>query len=350
MKRAISILLAMILALTLVACGSTPSAPESSGNQAPAESAPTDQVYEIRAAYDYLEDSYMGQNFQKFVDRAEELGEGRIKFTLYPSGSLYTADQALEAVQAGNLEICSVANSNIGNYSSKALVISLPFMIPNRESMDEMWDLDGELMKQAYADLPSMNFKVLGIFAFVVTDISSSYPLHVPSDMTGHLVRAYGQTNSNYTELSGGAPVFMSGGEVVQALSTGTIDSAWCGVESMVTRKYYEFQDYICAVGAERSDFPVVCCNSWWESLPADIQGILQQAFDDIIDEERDGSYQVGEDARKELAAQGCEVYYPTEEEMTEWYAVADEVYKSFYDSIGEDLINLAVSIRNKYV
>ena len=307
-------------------------------------------MYEIRAAYDYLEDSYMGEYFNKFAARVEELSEGRIVFTLYPSGSLYTADQALEAVQAGNLEMCSVANSNVGNYSSKALVFSLPFMIPNRESMSEMWDMDGELMTEAYSELASKNFKALGIFAFVPTDISSSFPLHVPSDMEGHLVRVYGQTNSLYTELSGGAPVFMSGGEVVQALSTGTIDSAWCGVESMVTRKYYEFQDYICAVGVERSDFPLICCNEWWESLPEDIQAIIQQGFDDIIEEERDGSYAVSEDARNELAAQGCEVYYPTETDMELWYDVADKVYEAFYDSIGEDLINLAVSIRDKYM
>lgn len=363
MKKALSLILVLIMTTVLLSsCGSsgtTSQTPAGSSSQAPAQpgsqapagdpSAEITEDYVIRVAYDFLGESYLGQSFTKFSDRVTELSGGKITFNIHGSGSLYTADQALEAVMAGDLEMCVVANSNIGNYCPAMLVISLPFMIPNLEAMEAMLDPQGELLQSAGADLGSKNLEILDIFAFVVTDISSNKQIKVPTDMGGMKIRVYGQTNSTYTDLSSGASVFLSGGEVVQALSANTIDGAWCGVESMVTRKYYEFQDYVVACGAERSDQPVVMCKSWWDGLPANVQSIIRQAMDETITEQHAGSYEVGEEARKALADNGVDVYYPTDAEMQEWYAVADKVYESFYDTVGEDLIKQAVAIRDQY-
>ena len=326
-----------------------PAAETSAAAEAAAPAAEISGNYKIRAAYDFLDNSYLGTNFKKFADRVEELSGGKVTFDIYGSGSLYKANEALEATMVGDLEMCVVANSNIGNYVPEMLVISLPYMIPNKDAMMEMLNPEGELLTQVSAGLSDKNLKLLDIFAFVDSDLSSNKQIKVPTDMKGMKIRVYGQTNSNYTDLSGGASVFLSGGEVTQALSANTVDGAWCGVESMVTRKYYEFQDYVCACGMERSDQPVVMCKTWWDGLPAEVQNVIKQAMDDIITDQKLGSYEVTEESRKALAENGCEVYYPTEEEMQQWYAVADEVYTKFYDTIGEDVIKKAVDIRNKY-
>ena len=375
MKKSLAMILSVVMMCGLLAgCGSSaapaattaaPAATEAATTAAPAATeaaaaeteaaagaAPAAEIsgdYKIRAAYDFLENSYLGTNFTKFAERVEELSGGKVTFDIYGSGSLYKANEALEATMVGDLEMCVVANSNIGNYVPEMLVISLPYMIPNKDAMMEMLNPEGELLSEVSTGLADKNLKLLDIFAFVDSDLSSNKQIKVPTDMKGMKIRVYGQTNANYTDLSGGASVFLSGGEVTQALSANTVDGAWCGVESMVTRKYYEFQDYVCACGMERSDQPVVMNLEWWDSLPAEVQGVIKQAMDDIITDQKLGSYEVTEESRKALAENGAEVYYPTEEEMQEWYAVADQVYEKFYDSIGEDVIRHAVEIKNKF-
>lgn len=332
MKKIAALIISLVMVLCLTAC--------SGGNNGK-------EIYKVRLSCDTVDDSTLTVYLKKFAEEAEKLSNGQLKFEIYTNGSLYKGVAGLEATQNGDLEMCLCALSNYGELSQKIFLLSLPFVFPTNQAVFDAYS--GEFGKLAVEDAHNYNLELLSYFVFGGTDMSSNKQIKVPADVKGQKIRVFGLANSSFIENCGGAPTFMSGGEVTQALSTGLIDGALTGAESMVERKYYEFQNYLCAIGFERADQMVVMNLKWWESLPADVQGYITKAMNTIQQEEWNTAVEQEEKARKTLEEKGMVVYYPTSEEMTLWYETAETVYDEFRKTLGDELVNKAIEFRDSY-
>ena len=331
MKRFIALLLTITMALSLAACGA----------------ANNKDTYKVRLSCDTVDDSTLTVYLKKFADEAERLSNGQVQFEIYTNGSLYKGVAGLEATQNGDLEMCLCALSNYGELSQKIFLLSLPFVFPTNQAVYDAYS--GDFGKLAVEDAHDYNLELLSYFVFGGTDMSSSKQIKVPDDVKGQKIRVFGLANSSFITNCGGAPTFMSGGEVTQSLSTGLIDGALTGAESMVERKYYEFQDYLCAIGFERADQMVVMNYEWWQKLPVEIQGYIRQAMENVREEEWKTAAEQEEAARKTLEEMGMVVYYPTSEEMKLWYDTAEKVYDEFREILGDELVDKAIAFRNSY-
>ena len=304
-------------------------------------------VYRVRLSCDTVEDSTLTIYLRKLAEEAERLSGGRLEFDIYTGGSLYKGAAGLEATQFGDLEMCLCSLSNYGELSQKVFVLSLPFVFPTNEAVFDAYS--GELGKLAVEDIHDYNLELLSYFVFGGTDMSSNREIRTPHDVEGLKIRAFGLANSAFIEECGGAPAFMSGGEVTQNLSTGLIDGALTGAESMLERKYDEFQSHLCVLGFERADQMIVMNLEWWESLPEDLQSCILDAMESVREEEWAAAAAMEEKARKDLAEKGMQVYYPNEDEMKLWYEVAEEVYNEFRGMLGDELVDAAIAFRNQY-
>ena len=334
MKKVIAIFVLLILALSLSACGNS----KNGANK---------ETYKVRLSCDTVDDSTLTIYLKKFAEEAEKLSNGKLKFEIYTNGSLYKGVAGLEATQNGDLEMCLCAVSNYGELSQKIFLLSLPFVFPTNEAVYDAYA--GDFGKLAVEDAHKFNLELLSYFVFGGTDMSSSKQIKVPSDVKGQKIRVFGLANSSFIENCGGAPTFMSGGEVTQALSTGLIDGALTGAESMVERKYYEFQKYLCAIGFERADQMVVMNYSWWQKLPAEVQGYITSAMEAVREEEWRTAAEKENSARKTLEERGMIVYYPTDDEMKLWYETAEKVYDAFRVTLWDELVDKAIEFRDSY-
>ena len=335
MKKYVNTFLSLLLSLTMLFAMTS------------CEKTTNGDVYKVRISCDTVDDSTLTIYLNKFAAEAEKLSGGKLKFEIYTNGSLYKGVAGLEATQSGDLEMCLCALSNYGELSSKIFVLSLPFVFPTNEAVCDAYS--GDFGKLAVEDIHNYNLELLSYFVFGGTDMSSNKQVKVPADVKGQKIRVFGLANSSFVENCGGAPTFMSGGEVTQALSTGLINGALTSAESMVERKYYEFQDYVCAIGFERADQMVVMNNTWWQGLPEEIQGYITEAMDSIREEEWQAAMAKEEESRKALSEKGITVYYPTKDEMNLWYKAADSVYDDFRETLGNELVDKAIAFRDSY-
>lgn len=355
-KRVFSIIagvMAIVLTLGLTACGGSsspaPATTAAASAETTAAAAPKtdDKVYEVRLSCDTLDISNMTIYLQKFASRAEEISGGKLSFTVYTAGTLYSSQAGLEATQRGDLEMCLCSAQHVGAIDPEVLVLGLPFILPNKEAVLAAYH--GPLTEHAFANIGKYNLELLDVFVFCEADMSSNKEIHVPDDIKGMKIRAYGPANASLLTACGAAPTMLSGGEVTQSLSSKMIDGALCGTESMVDRKYYDFQTNNCAVGVDRADYPVMMNKEWWDSLPEEIQGYITQAMEDIIYDEIDSAFEKETEAREQMDSLGMKCYYPTDEEMELWYEKANEVYEEYRDSIGGSLIDEAIALRDQY-
>lgn len=306
-----------------------------------------EDVYKIRVSCDTVETSNLTIYLKKFAEEAEKRSDGRLKFDIHTSGSLYKGAAGLEATQMGDLEMCLCSLSNYGELSQKVFVLSLPFIFPTNEAVFEAYT--GELGKLATEDMNDYNLELLSFFVYGGTDLSTNSLVRIPEDISGQKVRVFGLANTSFIEACGGAPAFMSGGEVTQALSTGLIDGALTGAESMVERKYYEFQSDVCALGFERADQMVVMNHKWWSELPEDLRICITEAMESVRLDAWNAAIESEENARNKLSENGVNVYYPTDEEMQEWYGAAKEVYEEFRELLGNELVDKAIEFRDTH-
>ena len=93
----------------------------------------------------------------------------------------------------------------------------------------------------------------------------------------------------------------------------------------------------------------VVMNYEWWQKLPAEIQGYISQAMENVREEEWKTAAEQEEAARKTLEEMGMVVYYPTSEEMKLWYDTAEKVYDEFREILGDELVDKAIAFRNSY-
>jgi len=116
----------------------------------------------------------------------------------------------------------------------------------------------------------------------------------------------------------GATPVFLSSGEVYQALQRGTIDGAVSGFTSMSERKWGEVAKYVW----ELYYCPTTCGHTVanlqsWNKLPADIQKIMLETGREIEKKYRKEVIDKEEaKAREELIKQGVEIVTPSTEEV----------------------------------
>lgn len=331
MKKLIGYILVIAMMVALVGCGAKTK---------------TD-VYRVRVSCDTVETSNLTIYLKKFAEEAEKRSGGRLEFDIHTSGSLYKGAAGLEATQMGDLEMCLCSLSNYGELSQKVFVLSLPFVFPTNKAVFEAYT--GELGQLAVEDMNNYNLELLSFFVYGGTDLSSNGPVHAPKDLAGQKVRVFGLANASFIEECGAAPAFMSGGEVTQSLSTGLINGALTGAESMVERKYYEFQTDVCALGFERADQMVVMNLEWWSELPEDLKTCITEAMESVRQDAWTAAVESEDAAREKLADYGVNVYYPTDDEMQEWYRVAEGVYDEFREMLGDELVDKAIEFRNAH-
>jgi TRAP-type C4-dicarboxylate transport system substrate-binding protein len=157
-------------------------------------------------------------------------------------------------------------------------------------------------------------------------------------DFKGKRIRGYGEISTEILKALGGAPVFMSVGEVYLALQRGTIDGVLTSTCSVYERKFYEVTKYFTLIRCgEIQNQPAVLVNlKKYQQLPADMQKLLVDASKDAQDWGLDIALKGTDDCLAKLKEGGMEIYNLPEQEKNRWAAATKEVTVRYLERTGE--------------
>lgn len=338
MKKLLTLLLAVVL--VLAACG-RPSGDSSSSSNDGGESGDT---YTLRIAYLVSEDQSSHIGAEQFKEQVEAESDGRIKVELYPNGSLFPSDrEAIEAVQLGNVEGTIPAVAALSSFNKKFMVFDLPFLF---DTYDEVYSaLDGELGQELLAELEENNMKglVFGANGFRHM-MNNKGPIEKPEDLKGLKIRTMEspvQTDSFKAWGANASPFAF--GELYTAIQQGTYDGMENPISLIYTHKFYEVQDYLTLSGHFYAPTALLLNNDFYNSLPEDLQEIVDQAAIDFRTEQRKLAEQQDAEWVKELEEFGVQINELTDEQKAEFREAAQEVYDKYASEIGEDVIEKAL-------
>lgn len=208
----------------------------------------------------------------------EKATNNRIKVEVYPAGQLGSAARQAEGLRLGTIEAASgPAELFVGadpRFQGLAMAglfkdiahVRRAIMVPQ--------------LRQAISDVAaSRGLVLLGIIVYDTQSFVFKTPVTKLADFSGKRIRVLASEGEQaQVNALGGAAVPMSLGEVLPALTQGTIDGVNSGVPVFVAFKYYDGATNL----LDTHLWAIVTLNlvskAWFDRLPADLKAAVMKA------------------------------------------------------------------------
>lgn len=259
-----------------------------------------------------------------FADKIVERTNGRVKIEIYPGAQLVKADEHVDAISSGMVEMAVTQLSEGWPTILPALTVLGISLFDN--SAHAFRALDGPLGAMlADALQKKANTKLLNWTTAGDVDVMgcSAKQLKTPDDLRGLKFRVSSQADAASCKALGGTPVIIAGPEMYMALQRGTVDGIFItSTRGVEVSKAYEVCKYWTriplVVGAQ---FGFVINLDTWNKLPKDIQTALTEVAAEAREAMLAKLLAGGDKAWKEkmTAYPGARVYYVPEAEIALW-------------------------------
>lgn len=222
----------------------------------------------------------LGAAPEYFADLVARMSNGRIKIKVYGAGQMVPALEVFDAVSQGTAEMGhGPAYYWKGKAPAAVFFTGVPFGL-NGQEMNAWLHFGGgmALWREVYA--PFNVVPLAGGNSGVQMAGWFTKPIYSLDDIKGLKMRIPGIGGEVITR-AGGEAVTIPGGELYTALQTGVIDAAeWVGPYNDLTFGFHQVAKYYYYPGWQEpgSTLELTLNKQAWESLPPDLQAIIEAA------------------------------------------------------------------------
>lgn len=180
------------------------------------------------------------QGFVRFAELVAEKTEGRINVDIFPSATLHSWSDGVDAIQGGVADIAWIpADTRLPCYRVTSLY-------PAAIDLSDQIALDA-----AFAELIAPEAARVGLIPLINSNYSYDQewwfqgPIDSLRALDGKLVRSIGPLVSMMIETWGGQPVFIAPGEVFQSAERGVVNGINMGVATYSSWQLWDVMPYM---------------------------------------------------------------------------------------------------------
>jgi len=333
MKRALSLLMALCMTLSLVACSSNQ--PASSSNQPAASSTPVEESIDPTYSAEKplvmkftwpgtLEDS-RGQAFKMMADAMYERSGGAIVCELYPGNELGNQNDTIEMIANGANMIQTISADFTADYGcSDMLLCNMFFTFDSLEKTLEFSDSD--IFQEMCDKVSDGGLKVLNL-AWIEPPrmLMTTKPVQTFEDLKGMKIRVPGFVYTDFWEGCGAAAVSVGLTDAYSALSTGILDGTETYYESLYNYSTYEVAPYVYETAHTTAPGVILMSQAIWDSLGEKLQTIIDEEAYNAGKWFSDQQTGLQAEYRQKLADNGVTFYEVKPEDLAKLKAVSAE-------------------------
>lgn len=344
MKRFMSMFLALLMALSLAACGGDTSTDTGTTDDAAADSGSSGTAeYTIKVGHTLQEDTPAHKAWLIFEEEVEKNSDGRISVELYPNSSLGSERVMFEACQMGTLEVAYGTTSVLANFDKNMQVLDLPFLFADEATARTA--MTGELGEAVAADLGDIGLLNLTYMENGIRHITnSSHPINTPDDLKGLKIRTMENSiHMSSFEALGASPTPMAFTELFTALQQKTVDGEENPIFLIQTSRFDEVQKYLSLTGHFYTSGIATINKAFFEGLPEDLQTVVM----DAAVKARDAQYEFCDEdnaAALEYLKTTMEVNEISPENRQLFVDATASVYDQVRAEVGDELMDLALA------
>lgn len=262
-----------------------------------------------------------------FVERVQELSEGRVEFRVFDSGALGDERQMVEQMQSGTIATARLTPAALSGLCSGVSILNLPFLFSDGQALLDAVQSD-EFKAICDETLISAGIRPLSYWWMGVRDLYTNEPVESLEDVQGMKLRVWEDPYvvKAWQDL-GTIPTPISFSELYTSLQTGTVDGAEGWAASYNSRSFYEVAPHLTRIAYVHIASTLAISESVWQSLPADLQAVVQQA----ADENSTFAFETFTELQNGIYATSAEVATVHEvSDIEAWSARSSGVYAAF--------------------
>jgi TRAP-type C4-dicarboxylate transport system substrate-binding protein len=263
----------------------------------------------------------------------EKRTNGAVKITMFPGGTLTPSDQCYDGVVQGISDIGMSVVSYVKGRFPLSEVIDLPLGFKSGRQATMLANAYFEKFKPKEFD----DVKIMYLMAHGPGIFHTKKPVEKLEDLKGVKIRSTG-TTLKVVSACGAVPVAMPMPETYDALQKGVADGVVAPIEALNGWKLAEViksttEDY----GAAYSLLFFVAMNKKkWESLPKDVQEIIEKINKEWIEKSADLWDKIDKEGREYTLSKGNKIIQLSKEEDARWTAAVKPVLDDYVKSMKE--------------
>ncbi len=219
---------------------------------------------------------------EKFMQEAEKMSNGSLKFTYYPAGQLAMDVKAIELCQRGAIEMAQIFPSRaVGMIPESDLVY--PFFDDPDWYARRMFDVSsggGLWHKIIIPKFQQKNLHLLpGPLYSPEHSMLTKKKIVTMDDYKGLKIRTSSRAMGAAVESWGAQGVVMTSSETYQGLQRNVIDGALSGLTSIRSRKWFEVADHVQLLWMACTSLDTAVNLAFWKSLSPEHRKIIEEAM-----------------------------------------------------------------------
>ena len=302
----------------------------------------------IRLAHELPVTHYGHVYIDQWAKLVKERSKGQIEVTVFPTGQLYKDADAVQALVTGTLDMQLAVASYLGVVTPAARIVDLPYLVSTPEELPGLLDVSKPLGKYINDRAREKGLNILSWWAAGdVLLLSRKAPIKTSADLKGATFRVIGGAPAEAAlKAVGGTPIHLSPVELQTAVSQGTVD----GFQSTYSFwKIFPTMKYGASVGGLYTlGYAVMSSERFWSRLSAEQKQLLQETLAEVTQAEIKGVKELDVKDREILEQKGQQVSTLSPDEVRQWRASTEPVYKQFESDLGVEVLRLLDAQRKK--
>jgi TRAP-type C4-dicarboxylate transport system substrate-binding protein len=292
------------------------------------------QSVSLTLAHQYPSTQAMGDGYNLWAQRVQELSNGDISVKVFPGSTLIGSDESFASVATGSVSASNmIGGFQVGDIPELA-TLGLPFLFDDYAHYRRT--VDNGLFELVQGWYEAKNIKLLNLFPKGFNQVfHKSKFLLTPEDFSGAQLRGPGGAADATLQALGANVVRLPTTEVTQGLQRGVVDGLTTNCVAHIGRSWFEQTPYASVLGFANDAEGLGVNLNVWNGLTPEQQKILQDAADEM--KEFEWKLQQNLDEEKCMAdwkERGVNVQVATPEQRV---ALKEKV-SSVYDSYRKDL------------
>ena len=338
MRKTVMYMLLAAAVLGMGGCGKAnqPASADNGGTEAKkAEAAIELSVF----AGSVAENTPTGTGLKAMVDYINENGGGTLKATDYYDTALGDATPMVQGLQQGTIDIGVSGTAYFSGLVPEVEVFQLPFLFDNLEEARAA--VDGAASEKIFEKFAEKGIVGLAFWENGFRELSNNVrPVTTPADLNGIKMRTLPATVQVETwKALGALPTTIDASELYTALQQGTVSAEENPLHEIVSRKFYEVQQYITLTDHVYTPFMMGISQKTWDKLSDQQKQVVMDAANVGKEAQRKANEEKTIEAKQVLLDNGCEIVENPDKEAFKEIAVS--AWKVFTDENGTELLDI---------
>ncbi len=269
---------------------------------------------------------------EEFRAMVEERTGGRVKVNIFPSSQLVSAFEIFELVLWGSLDMtcCDTADWAAALNIPQLAVFNMPFLTKDLETQAKL--INDIVSVEVPKILKGSNVRLLMTYSNGIRQpLLKTKPIVKLEDIKGIKMRT--AETPLYVDLwncLGASTVTSAWSEAYTLLQQGVADAVEADVTGLVNQNLQEQAKYFSKIGHLGAIYCVFINKDKWESMPKDLQEIVQKCADDSQAKQLRNRSSSDEAAEKAMEAAGVKINEVSVAERSRMKDVCKPIYDQY--------------------